>query len=388
MMRRLRILFSSSGLLGHVHPLVPLAEALRSRGHELRWAIGPDGCAGVEQAGFQAAPAGLSRPERFAELARLHPELVDLPGDEQPDLMFGKIFGEISAPAMFADLLPLAESWHPELVVNDAAELGAPIAATILGVPHVTHAFGALLPEMIVRQAGEAAAIVWQAQGLEARPYGGLYDHLYVDIYPPSLQPPGGEHVRARQPLRPAMFAGTTKERVRTDITNQTGRPLVYLTFGTVFEDDELFVATLAGIRELGVGVVVTVGHDRDPAALGRQPAHVVVERYIPQTELLPACDVVASHAGSGTTLGALATGVPQLCIPQRADQFLNAEAVARAGAGLTLKPSEVDAAAVAQATRQLLEDPSFRRAARIVADEIAAMPSPHDVATVLETLV
>jgi MGT family glycosyltransferase len=229
--------------------------------------------------------------------------------------------------------------------------------------------------------------VLWQAHGLEPRPYGGLYDHLYLDIYPPSLRPPGGEHLRARQLLRPAAFAGSTEDGVRTDVTERTGRPLVYLTFGTVFEDYDLFVAALAGIRELGVGLVVTVGHDRDPTALGPQPAHVVVERYIPQTQLLPACDVVASHAGSGTTLAALAMGIPQLCIPQRADQFLNAEAVARAGAGLAIQPSEVDATAVAKATRQLLDVPSFLRAARTVADEIAAMPSPDDVATVLETL-
>jgi UDP:flavonoid glycosyltransferase YjiC (YdhE family) len=98
-------------------------------------------------------------------------------------------------------------------------------------------------------------------------------------------------------------------------------------------------------------------------------------------------CDLVASHAGSGTTLAALGAGIPQLCLPQRADQFVNAAAVARAGAGLTILPPEVDAIAVAQATRQLLEDPSFRRAARIVADEIALMPSPDDVTTVLESL-
>jgi UDP:flavonoid glycosyltransferase YjiC (YdhE family) len=340
----------------------------------------------VEQAGFEAVAAGLTRPERFAELFRRHPELDQLP-EQEPDFVFAEVFGEIGAPAMLADLLPLVESWRPQLVVNDAAELAAPIAAAMLKVPHVTHAFGALLPEGRVRAAGQAAAVLWRAHGLEPRPYGGLYDHLYLDIYPPSLRPPGGEHLRARQLLRPAAFAGSTEDGVRTDVTERTGRPLVYLTFGTVFEDYDLFVAALAGIRELGVGLVVTVGHDRDPTALGPQPAHVVVERYIPQTQLLPACDVVASHAGSGTTLAALAMGIPQLCIPQRADQFLNAEAVARAGAGLAIQPSEVDATAVAKATRQLLDVPSFLRAARTVADEIAAMPSPDDVATVLETL-
>jgi UDP:flavonoid glycosyltransferase YjiC (YdhE family) len=385
-MRRLRVLFSSSGLLGHIHPMVPLARALRGRGHDVSWVTGPDGCRAVQRAGFEVVAAGLSRPERFAELTRRHPELLELPAQE-PDFGFAEVFGEIGAPAMLADLLALVASWRPDLVVNDAAEFAAPIAAGMLEVPHVTHAFGALLPEERVREAGEAAAALWRAQGLEPRPYGGLFDHLYVDIYPPSLQSPGCDHVDARQLLRPTAFAGAAEDDVRTDITERTGRPLVYLTFGTVFDDYGLLAAAVAGIRELGIGLVVTVGHDGDPAALGPQPAHVVIERYIPQTQLLPACDVVASHAGSGTTLAALAMGIPQLCLPQRADQFLNAAAVARAGAGLAILPAEVDAATIAQATRRLLEEPSFRRAARTVADEIALMPSPDDVAIVLETL-
>lgn len=383
----MRVLLSSPGLVGHVHPLVPLATALRTRGHDVCWAAGPDGCDRVARAGFDAVSAGLSQTERWAQFGRRHPEINELPPQERPDFMFGKLFGEISAPAALADLLPIVRSWRPELVVNDAAEFAAPIAAAAIGVPHVTHAFGALVPEVRVRRAGDEAARLWAAEGLEPRAYGGLYDHLYLDIYPPSLQPPGGDHLGARQLLRPIPFAGATDESVRTDITDRTGSPLVYLTFGTFFNDGDAFRAALAGIQDLGVGLVVTVGPDGDPAAFGPQPPRVVVERYIPQTLLLPACDVVASHAGSGTVLAALALGIPQLCLPQAADQFLNAAAVARAGAGLTISPEEADAAGVGDAIRRLLDDSGFRVQARRVADEIASMPSPEAVVTVLEAL-
>jgi UDP:flavonoid glycosyltransferase YjiC (YdhE family) len=382
-----RVLLSSPGLVGHIHPLVPLAIALRTRGHDVRWATGPDGCERVERAGIDAVSAGLSQAERWAQFVRRHPEIDELAPQERPDVMFGKLFGEISAPAALADLLPIVRSWRPELVVNDAGEFAAPIAAAAIGVPHVTHAFGALLPEVRVRRAGEEVAPLWRAQGLEPRPYGGVYDFLYVDIYPPSLQAPGGDHLGARQLLRPVPFAGATNEVAGTDITDRTGKPLVYLTFGTFFNDGDAFSAALAGIRDLGVGLVVTVGPDGDPAAFGPQPPRVVIARYIPQTALLPACDVVASHAGSGTVLAALALGIPQLCLPQAADQFLNAAAVARAGAGLAIRPEEVDAAGVGDAIRQLLDDTRFRAQARRVADEIASMPSPEAVVTVLETL-
>ena len=57
------------------------------------------------------------------------------------------------------------------------------------------------------------------------------------------------------------------------------------------------------------------------------------------QTSVLPHCTAVVSHAGSGTVLGALGTGLPQLCLPQAADQFRNAAGVSAAGAGLALHP-------------------------------------------------
>lgn len=383
----MRVLITSPGLIGHIHPLVPLAVALRAAGHDVCWATGPDGCERVRRAGIDAVSAGLTQAERFAQFQRRHPEIGELPPHERPDVMFGKLFGEISAPPALADLLPLARSWRPDLVVNDAAELAGPIAAAGIGVPHVTHAFGALLPEVRVRRAGEEVAPLWRAEGLRPRPYGGVYDHLYLDVYPPSLQGPDGEHVARRQLLRPVSFAGATAEGRLADITDRTGRPLVYLTFGTVFNDGDAFRSAVAGIADAGVGLVVTVGPHGDPAAFGPQPSRVVIERYIPQTLLLPACDVVASHAGSGTALAALALGIPQLCLPQAADQFLNAVAVAGAGAGLAIGPEEVDATAVADAVRRLLDDDRFRTHARRLADEIAAMPSHAEVVTVLETL-
>ena len=160
----------------------------------------------------------------------------------------------------------------------------------------------------------------------------------------------------------------------------------MYLTFGTVFNDNDTFGAALAGIRDLNVRLVVTVGPGADPASFGSQPANVLVERYIPQTLLLPACDVVASHAGSGTALASLGFGIPQLCMPQAADQFLNAAAIAKARTGIAVHPDEADAPTIANAVGRLLDEPEYRHNADVVATEIASMPSPHDVAALLES--
>jgi UDP:flavonoid glycosyltransferase YjiC (YdhE family) len=96
----------------------------------------------------------------------------------------------------------------------------------------------------------------------------------------------------------------------------------------------------------------------------------------------------VVSHAGSGTVLGALALGLPQVCLPQGADQFLNAEAVAASGAGLSIAPEGATAPAIANAVTAVLNDEAYRGAAQQVAKSIEAMPTPDDVATALERLV
>ena len=132
---------------------------------------------------------------------------------------------------------------------------------------------------------------------------------------------------------------------------------------------------------------VVTVGHNGDPAAFGDVPAHVHVERYVSQAALLPRCAVVVSHAGSGTMLGALALGIPQLLLPQAADQFRNAEACLAAGAGLALAGHEVSTDAIDVALTQLLSDGTHRDAAERVQAEIAAMPDVDEVAAVIEAL-
>ena len=381
----MRVLFTANPGFGHVHPMMPLAQALAARGHDVRWAVAPEACGRIEAAGFATFPAGIAGAERRAEFDRCLTEALSLPPDKRPDDVFPAFFGAVCTPPMLDDLLPAMEAWRPALVVNDASELAAPLAAKRRGIPHATHAFGALLPEHRVAAAAEVVAPLWRAHGLEPAPYAGSYDHLYLDIYPPSLRFGRYDHVPQVQPLRPVPFDGVEGNAGAPVVAGD--RPLVYLTFGTVFNDPGLFSAAMKGVARLDVDVLVTVGPASDPGALGAVPSNVRVERYVPQTVVLPHCAVVASHAGSGTFLASLGLGIPQLCLPQGADQFINARQGAASGAALTLAPGEASPDAVAEAVGRLLQEPAFAGAARRLADEIEAMPGPDEVAGALEGL-
>jgi UDP:flavonoid glycosyltransferase YjiC (YdhE family) len=368
--------------------MVPLAQAAVARGHDLLWAVPADGVAEVERRGIHAEATSPALPIGPALAIEHYPELAQLPPAEAPEVMFGKLWGAIAAPEMLAGLIPVARDWRPDLVVADAAEFAGHIIAAELGVPSVTKGFGPLLPEERVASAAREVAPLWRSRGLEPRPYGGAYDVLYLDNYPPLLQAQEAVHVRRRQHIRPTNDA-VDEASLSTPLlpVEPADAPLVYVTMGTIFNDPERFTGIVEAITDLPVRALVTVGPKGDPDAFGVPPRGVRFERYVPQGAVLQHCDLVVSHGGSGTALGALEFGLPQLCLPQGADQFLNAAAIVSVGAGLALRPDEVCGETVGDAALRLLTEPSFREAAEQVKASIASMPTAEEAVVTLETL-
>ena len=367
----MRALLTTTPGRGHYHPMLALAGALEKRGHEVAWAAAEPVCVRLNERGFTAMPCGNPEPGGLSLLGR-YPETAALPPEERPNFLFSKIFGPERAAPMLDDLLPLAREWSPSVMLCEQAELAGPIVAAVLGIPNVTHGFGHPLPAARVARAQDAMEPLWQTQGLTAPPFAGTYEHAYVDMYPEALKAYGNEHISDVIKVRPHDPAPAAA----------TGAPLVYVTFGTVFNRDLSLIATVVeGVRALPVEVVVTLGPGHDPADLGEQPQNVQVAQYIPQEDLLPRCAAVVSHAGSGTFLAALTQGLPQLVLPQAADQFLNATAATRAGVAREIPPGEITAERVREELERVLHDPALVAAARAMSAEIAAMPSPGDVA-------
>jgi UDP:flavonoid glycosyltransferase YjiC (YdhE family) len=382
----MRILFTCRSLAGHHEPLVPLADAARSAGHDVAFASGSPVVERAEAAGFLAFRVGPDEGFRQTWLARF-PGFDRLVGDDQRRFFFTEIFAGLELVPRAADLEQSLRAWRPDVVVHDVAELAAPLVCATSGVPSVDLSYGPLVPLAILRAAGLAAAPHWRARGLEPPAYAGLFRTLYLDTCPPSLQsdemaaPDAPSQIQA---LRP----GTATDIAAPAAPRPDRRPTVYVTMGTIWNRDlAVFQCVIDGLATADVDVVVTVGRDNDPAALGPQRAGVTVERFVPQAELLPQCDLVIAHGGAGTVLGALAHGLPLLVVPQGADQWANAASVVRAGAALSLQRAECTSAEVGRAAERLLREASFREAAVRIRAEIEAMPTPSEVVPVLESV-
>jgi UDP:flavonoid glycosyltransferase YjiC (YdhE family) len=370
-----RVLFTCRPLAGHYEPLVPLAAATRAAGYVVAFATGEPYDQRARRDGFEAFRVG--PPEGFRdEWAPRFPGFERLVGDEQRRFFFTEIFANLELEPRAEELEVIVDVWAPQLVVHEVAELAAPLISAARGIPYVDVSYGRLIPGYVLRATGEAAAPHWRARGLDPHPVAGLFEHLYVDTCPPSLQNPEIASLPAVQALRPAAAELVTT--TRPGWLDRFGdRPIVYVTMGTVWNRDlDLFRRVIDALRDEPVGLVVTVGQQNDPDALGPQPDDVVVRRYLPQAELLPYCHAVVTHGGAGTTLGALGHGLPLLVLPQGADQYANADAIVEAGAGLCHGRDETTIPAIRDSVRSLLDNPDYRRAAKRVQAEIRAMPT------------
>ena len=383
----MRVLVSSSSGYGHVLPMLTLVGTLQRRGHDVLWATGADACRTVRSAGIEAAEAGLTDAEAASLRMAARRTAAGMRPEVAPLVVFPLLFGAPRVERMLPDLLPLARAWRPDLVLHEQGELAGPLVAALLGVPNVTHAFGGGIPAAPLADAGAGVARLWSQHGLPVPPYAGCFEHLYLDICPPALQTVPLDHIPVVQGARPVTYAGEEVADLVAVLPEEDGRPLVYLTLGTVSNRVEVLQAVAAAVWSLDVRVLVTVGHDVDPEALGPLPRGVRVRTWVPQAAVLPHCAAVVSHGGSGTMLATASLGQPQVVIPQGADQFRNADGLVRAGAGLALHPEDATADAIADAVRAVLDRPDLRDGAGRLRDEVAAMPAPDEVVDRLESL-
>jgi UDP:flavonoid glycosyltransferase YjiC (YdhE family) len=386
-----RILFCASPGVGHVEPLVPLLRAFVQRGHDVAWGGATESHARAQALGVQRCFAvGPSAAETRAEYQRRWPQQAGAVGPAADPLVFPRRFGALLAPAMLDPLVRAIEAWRPSLVVSELGVLAAPLACTLMGCRQVTHGFGMPPPAGLLEQAAQAFAESWRTRTSgPPPPEAGLFAHLYLDLYPRCLQAEDRlptTHCQGIQPHALQRQSGAQRpEPMVVRFNELDSRPLVYLTFGTVVNRSEALASAAAALSSLPVRLVVTVGSDGDPGLLDPLPGNVHVERFIAQSNLLPHCDLVVSHGGSGTFLGALAHGLPQLVLPQGADQFINAGALKLSGAGLALSGNEITIERIRDCAQDLLLHPGYRIQATRIAGEISRMPSADEVAALLE---
>ena len=195
--------------------------------------------------------------------------------------------------------------------------------------------------------------------------------------------------------LDPSPYPATWRFREPRISLAGSDAPLVYVSFGSIAgglpNAAAVYGTALDAVAGLDARVLLTVGRSFDIDSVGPVPENARVEAWVPQAEALAGATVVVAHGGSGTTFGTLAAGVPLVIVPLFADQLVNAERAAAAGAAVVVEPDRDAERGLGSlgpqhvprlraAVETVLADPSYARSARRIAEEMAALPSLDDL--------
>jgi UDP:flavonoid glycosyltransferase YjiC (YdhE family) len=382
-----RVLFTYAGGSGHADPLVPIADAVRASGHSAKFFGRRSAAAVLDANGFSLFADPDDPTLTTGDSVKITPLLEPDMEREYRDL---RGFADRIARARMAGVLEATGEWHADLLVCDEFDFGAMIAAERLQLPHATVQTNASGSFVRAHTIAEPLDAIRAEHGLPPDPDLAMpARHVVVSPFPPSFRDPASPLPENAISIRPGA-SGAPEGIPPTWLSRPSGTPTVYFTLGTIFnqESGDLFVRVLSGLRELPATVVVTVGRNIDPERFGAQPDNVHVERYIPQSALLPFCDLVVNHGGSGSVIGALAHGLPMVVLPMGADQLLNARRCEQLGVGVVLDVVGTPPGSIRDSAAAILGDARSRQAAERIRDEIAALPEPAAAVPLLEQLV
>jgi UDP:flavonoid glycosyltransferase YjiC (YdhE family) len=398
-----RIVLTTFGSLGDLHPYIAIARGLQARGHEAIIATGECHRRKVSASGIGFRPVRpdsdwLENPDVFRRMAHPRWGLI-------------RVVRELMLPL-------LRESYEDTLAAAEGADLlvgityVTPLVAEMKRIPwastmHIpTGFFSAFDPPLLpgaprlsksLRCLGPA---FWNPLGtflkLITRPWAGPWHRLREDL---GLPPAAGANplVDGHSPLlHLALFSRRLADK-QPDWPQQTvvtgfpfddqdgeaglapeltrfldgGSPPVVFTLGTaVAADARPFFAQSAAAAELLDRRAVLILKDprNRPPAL---PECVRAFEYAPFSALFPRAAAIVHHGGIGTTGLAMRSGRPMLVMPCAWDQPDNAERAARLGVARTIARHRYTATRVAAELRQLLDDPAYTRRAAEVGEQV-----------------
>lgn len=376
-----RFLVHSLPLAGHVYPIAAVADALARRGHEVAWAGSEAFLRPVLGPAAQVFPTG-TRLYRGAMRERGMTAVKSRwQGYVVPVTRF--TLGAVDRAA---------RDYRPDVLVVDQHAIAGALVAHRQGLRWATLAPTTMelgrpyraLPRVEAWIGGQVKAM-WTAAGLAGEPPHDLRfsPHAVIGFTgevlagPPQ---PGVELVGAVLGDRAAdgNFPWHLLDPDRRHVLISVGTLAMDVSGGFL----DRAARALAPLADAVQAVFVA-----PPEAVPDPPPGAVVVERVPMLELLPRLDAVVTHGGLNTVCEALAHGVPLVIAPIKGDQPINAAQVAAAGAGVRVRFHRSAAEELRNALTAVLDDPSYRIAAKQIADAFAAAGGAAAAATILERL-
>jgi enterobactin C-glucosyltransferase len=415
----MRVLFVTNPEATVFKYMVPLAWAMRTAGHEVRFASQPCFTDEITSAGLTAVPVGRSLDARrmmdFADSLDDQRAGIIPPYDAFADPV--KQTWDYVKPAMaeaqvdwhqfdnfpmIVGLVEFAKSWKPDLVIWEPMTFAGAIAAKACGAAHARLMFGIDVYggfREIYRRLNAEQPAEEQADPLAdwLAAYGRKYDFDYsedmttgnftIDQFPRSLQVEAEELDYVRMQYIPYGGAAVVPKWLQA----QPKRRRVALTLGLsateVYSGYNVPVSDiLDALSDVDIEVVATIAKS-EQSKLGPIPDNARVVSFAPMHALVETCSAIIHHAGAATLATAARHPIPHLSLHYHYDQPILAKLLTDQGAGLDMHTTTVTGEKVRNAVLRLLNEPTFTERATALRDEMFALPTPNELVGTLEEL-
>lgn len=170
------------------------------------------------------------------------------------------------------------------------------------------------------------------------------------------------------------------------EILPKDERPLIFCSLGSLQgARRSLFAAMSSACAAVGARAVVAHGGGLSEREVSSLPGDPLVRAFLPQTRVLQQCSAAILHGGFNTVLDALAAGIPIVAVPLAFEQPATAARLARVGAARVVLPADAGRGGLEPALRRVLTNPTYRRAARLLATDIAAGGGATEAAALID---
>lgn len=394
--RKLRVMFIPlSYVLAHTVRPIQIATALRARGHDVFF-VGVDASTPrskmnlVRQAGFRhiVAPEP-NHPyvwERFIRHGWLTTSI---------DLTFVSRWAPLHE--IIESHVEIIQREKPDIIVGDSS-VSASTSAYITGLPAACVQGAYFLDHLNSNLYYRTHLQSWDRMNLEpmrrkvyrrhgVKPVNAMQLLCSIPILSPDLPSlydpsPRCPHYHTVGPIlfdHPAAAPDWMKEL-------DDGTPNVYVSMGSTGIFDVFLKRTYDALGRLPYRFVVTTGGQVSDETMKQAPANFRFAEFAHGGDILRHCAAMVFHGGNGTMYQGLAEDVPMVAAPAHLEQKLVVRHAVRHGFCLaTPKPRKLDGNTLARALTRVVEEPSFRDAARLFGAQVRETNGAERSAEIIE---
>lgn len=419
----MRIVLSNIGTYGDIHPLVAIAVELKRRGHTPVMALPAVYEAKIRPLGLEFHPI---RPDIDPTNTALVEMIYDVKRGTERGLR------EFLFPVLrqtYEDLLHAAtQPARADLLLLGELNYAGPIVAEMTGIPWASYVlaplsfFSAFDPPVLppyprlaradrtpgmgraMRRLARFVSRRWPEPIYELRRELGLgrganplFDakhspHLVLALFSRVLAVEQRDWPANTQITGFCFYdaeSGIARLPPHLDAFLEAGPPPVVFTLGSaaVLAAGRFFEDSVQAAVKLGVRAVLLIGTDRRNRPQHDLPDSICVAEYAPYSRLFPRASAVVHQGGVGTAANCLAAGRPMLIMPYSHDQPDNARRIRRLRIASVISRGNYTPWRVARKLSILLENPTFRERAELIARKLAQENGTMAACDALEAL-